>query len=285
MDALLPPQDPGQHRVLLVNDDGIHASGLQLLERLVRAFTDDVWVVAPDEEKSGASHSVSITSPIRVRQLGERCYAVKGTPTDCVLLAYWELLAARPPTVVIAGINHGENLAEDITYSGTAAGAIEAAVLGLRAIALSQVYELGGQPRLDTAEHFGPDILRRLLSCAWQPGTFVNVNFPNAPVAEVTGVRVTTQGRRLPGSFRPIGRSDGRNVPYYWIRLAYDPGDPRPGTDLHAIRDNAISVTPMQVDLTARPLLLDLERLFGGPGNAAPIGASVEQAPETRRRT
>ena len=253
-----------RHRVLLVNDDGIHAGGLQLLEKLARNFTDDVWVVAPDEEKSGASHSVSITNPIRVRQLGERHFAVKGTPTDCVLLAYWELLADRPPTVVISGINHGENLAEDITYSGTAAGAIEGAVLGVRAIAMSQVYELGTQPRLDVAEQYGPEVLRRLLSCEWQPGSFVNVNFPNVAPDQVSGTRVTTQGRRLPGSFRPIGRRDGRNVPYYWIKLAYDPGQPQVGSDLHAIAERAVSVTPMHVDLTASALAPNLRDLFGG---------------------
>ncbi|MCX7178953.1 MAG: 5'/3'-nucleotidase SurE, partial [Proteobacteria bacterium] len=129
---LPPPEQLSQHRILLVNDDGVHSRGIELLEELARLFTDDVWVVAPDDEKSGASHSISLSHPVRVRKLGDKRYAVKGTPTDCVIMAVWEIMADTPPTVVISGINHGENLAEDITYSGTAGPAIEAALLGIR---------------------------------------------------------------------------------------------------------------------------------------------------------
>jgi 5'-nucleotidase len=118
MSRLSPASAPRAHRALLVNDDGIDSVGIKLLEEIVRAFTDDVWVVAPDEEKSGFSHSISMTVPIRMRQLDDRHFAVKGTPTDCVLLAIYELMGDEPPTVIISGINRGANLAEDITYSG-----------------------------------------------------------------------------------------------------------------------------------------------------------------------
>jgi 5'-nucleotidase len=251
MSAFRPPTRIGDHRILIVNDDGIHAPGIALLEEVVRMFCEDVWVVAPDEEKSGASHSLSLTLPVRVRQLDARHFAVKGTPTDCTLLAIWELMKDAKPTAVLSGINRGANLAEDITYSGTAAAAMEAALLGVRAIALSQVFTIGGEPHWDTARQFTRPVLEKLLMCDWKPNSFVNVNFPNIPPEEVRGVRVTEQGWRLPGSFRPERRIDGRNVPYYWLRMTYEVGDVEPASDLQAMNDAMVSVTPMQLDLTA----------------------------------
>jgi len=265
MTYLPPPAQLKDHRVLLVNDDSIHARGIELLEELVRKFTDDVWVVAPDEEKSGAAHSISLAHPVRVRKLGDKRFAVKGTPTDCVLMAVWEIMAEAPPSVVISGINHGENLAEDITYSGTAGPAIEAALLGIRSIAMSQVYpfQRGMPPCFDTARQFGPRVLKQLLSCPWEKGSFVNVNFPAATPEEVAGIRITTQGQRRPGSFTPKPGRDGRNVPYFWIKIAYDIGEPGETTDLAAIRDKAVSVTPLQLDMTARSFAENLKPLFG----------------------
>ena len=251
MSALNPPPRIADHRVLLVNDDGIHAPGLHLLEQVVRGICDDVWVVAPDEEKSGASHSLSLTVPVRVRRLDDRHFAVKGTPTDCTLLAIWELMQDARPTVVLSGINRGANLAEDVTYSGTAAAAMEGALLGVRAIALSQVFTLGGEPHWDTARRFARPVLERLLMCDWEPNSFVNVNFPDVPPEAVAGIRVTEQGWRLPGSFRPERRIDGRAVPYYWLRMNYQVGDVGPASDLQAMADRMVSVTPMQLDLTA----------------------------------
>lgn len=249
MSELQPPdRDP---TILIVNDDGVDSVGIKLLEQMARAFTDDVWVVAPDEEKSGFSHSISMTVPIRVRKIDERHFAVKGTPTDCALLAIYEFMGGQKPTVLLSGVNRGANLAEDITYSGTAAAAMEGALLGVRSIALSQVFTIGGEVRWDTAKTFAPAILSRLLACDWEPGSFVNVNFPDCPPEAVTGTRVTTQGRRLPGSFRPVRRIDERNFPYYWIKLAYEVGSLEEGVDLRAIADNAVSVTPMHLDLTA----------------------------------
>src|SRR5579883_930143 len=219
MSELAPPPRLSQHRILIVNDDGIDGTGLKMLEELARAFTDEVWVVAPDEEKSGFSHSISMTVPIRARKLDDRHYAVKGTPTDCALL-------------------------------------------GVRSIALSQVFTIGGPVHWATARRFAPAILERLLTCDWEPGSFVNVNFPDAPPEAVTGIRVTTQGRRLPGSFRPVRRVDERNFPYYWIKLAYETGSLEAGTDLLAIAENAVSVTPMQLDLTSNTFRHYLDRTF-----------------------
>ncbi len=255
----------GDLRVLIVNDDGVEARGIKLLEEMAREFTDDVWVVAPDEEKSGFSHSISMTVPIRVRKIDERHYAVKGTPTDCALLAIYEFMGDRPPTVLLSGINRGANLAEDITYSGTAAAAMEVALLGIRSIALSQVFAFGGDVHWETARRLAPSILARLLACDWEPGTFVNVNFPDAPPERVTGTRVTAQGRRLPGSFRPVRRVDEREFPYYWIKLTYKIGELEDGTDLRAIADNKVSVTPMHLDFTANEFRHYLAREFAEP--------------------
>jgi len=266
MALLSAPAQLKDHRILLVNDDGIHAKGIELLEELVRQFTDDVWIVGPDEQRSGASHSVSLSLPVRVRKLGDKRFAVKGTPTDCVLMAAWEIMAETPPSVVISGINHGENLAEDITYSGTTGPAIEAALLGIRSISMSQVYpfHLGLPPCFDTARQFAPQVLEQLLSCPWEKGSFVNVNFPGVAPEEVAGVRITTQGQRLPGSFRPMPGRDGSGAAYYWVKIAYDIGDPHMSTDLAAIRDKAVSVTPLQLDMTAHSFAQNLKPLFGG---------------------
>jgi 5'-nucleotidase len=264
MPDFTPPKKPGDHRVLIVNDDGVEAHGIKLLEEIAREFTNDVWVVAPDEEKSGFSHSISMTVPIRVRKIDDHHFAVKGTPTDCALLAIYEFMGARAPTVLLSGINRGANLAEDITYSGTAAAAMEGALLGIRSIALSQVFALGGKVHWATARRFAPPVLERLLSCDWEPGTFVNVNFPDAPHENAGPVRVTTQGRRLPGSFRPVRRVDEREFPYYWIKMTYKTGALEVGTDLRAIADNEVSVTPMHLDLTSSAFHRYLNHAFEG---------------------
>jgi 5'-nucleotidase len=262
MSELSPPASASAHRVLLVNDDGIDAQGLTILEEQVRRFTDDVWVIAPDEEKSGFSHSISMTIPIRVRKIDERHFAIKGTPTDCALLAIYDLMGGLKPTVLISGINRGANLAEDVTYSGTAAAAMEGALLGIRSIAMSQVFTIGGPVHWDTAQRYTVPVLEMLLTCDWEPGSFVSVNFPDAPPDQVSGVQVTTQGRRLPGSFLPVRRVDERAFPYYWIKLAYQTGTTVPGTDLHAIAENAVSITPMQLDLTSNSFRHYLDRMI-----------------------
>ena len=262
MSHLSAPARLSDHRILLVNDDGIHSPGLELLEEIVRGFTDDVWVVAPDEERSGASHSLSLTVPIRLRRIDDRHFAIKGTPTDCTVLAVWELMKDLRPTALLSGINRGANLADDITYSGTAAAAIEGTLLGIRSVALSQVFTPGGEPNWDTARRFGRPALERLLTCDWPPGSFVNVNFPNAAPDEVSGMRVTTQGQRLPGSYRPMKRIDGRNVPYYWIKASHCVGDVEAETDLAAVADKAVSITPLQLDMTAHSFKHYLSREF-----------------------
>lgn len=238
-------------RFLLTNDDGIDAPGIKLLEEIARDISDDVWVIAPDHEKSGAGHSISIHTPIRLRQHAKKRWAVIGTPTDCVLMAYYEIMRDCRPTIVLSGINNGANLAEDVSYSGTIAAAMEGTLLGIRSISLSVVRALDGQANWETARHHGPDLLRRLIAMTdWPRNSFINVNFPDTAPDGVAGVRITSQGQRPPGAFSIDARVDARHVPYYWVKLSYPEGEKHPETDLHAIHEQAISVTPIQLDFT-----------------------------------
>jgi len=248
------------HRVLIVNDDGIHAPGIQLLEKVVREHCEDVWVVAPDEEKSGASHSISMHMPIRQRQLDARHIAIKGSPTDCVLMALQQVMP-EPPTLVLAGINRGGNLADEIHYSGTIAVAMEAALLGIPAIALSQVFPRGADVPWDTAERYAVPLIEQILRRGIASGSFVNINFPPVNADAVSGVQLAAMGRRPPGAFKTEGRVDNRQVPYYWVHLEPDRGGEEEGTDLRAMSDNAVSVTPLQVDMTDRAMLASLAEL------------------------
>lgn len=245
---------PDQPRVLIVNDDGIGAPGIALLEEIMRQITDDIWVVAPDDDRSGAGHSTTLSYPIRVRQIDDRHFAVKGSPTDCALLGVHDILD-RKPDILLSGINRGPNLADDLTRSGTACAAIEGASMGIPAVALSLVWKRNEPVHWDTARRYAPQVLRKLLAMDWQRGTFVNVNFPHCPVQDVTGIAATRLGLRPPGSFQPVRRVDERGVPYYWLRINFGPGGEVAGSDLAAVAENKVSVTPVQLDLTAHGLV------------------------------
>ncbi len=191
-------------RILLTNDDGIDAPGLHALRQIAGELSDDVWVVAPETNQSGASHSLSLHEPLRMRQVDERAFAVRGTPTDSVIMGVRHLLKDKLPNLVLSGVNRGANMAEDVTYSGTIAGAFEGTILGIRSMALSQAYgfELAKGLRWETAIAHGPGLIRKLLAMEWAPSSVMNINFPDRDPAEVVGVSVTTQGRRDPGLAR-----------------------------------------------------------------------------------
>lgn len=248
-------------RILISNDDGIMAPGLAALERIAHALSDDVWVVAPETDQSGFAHSLTLSEPLRARRLDERRFAVRGTPTDCVIMGVRHLLPSMPD-LVLSGVNAGTNMADDVTYSGTVACAIEATLIGVPAVALSQNYDDATRPiPFDVAESHGADIVDRLVRKGIPHGTFFNVNFPDCPADRVAGVAITRQGTFDHG----IGieeRMDFRHRPYYW--LTYGRGDVEtvPGTDAHAIRNHQISVTPLCLDLTDQAGLSRLEGLF-----------------------
>lgn len=252
-------------RILLTNDDGIHAPGLAALVRIAESLTDDVWVVAPEKEQSGASRALTLAEPIRVRQYGPRRFSTTGTPTDCVMLGINDLLADGRPDLVLSGVNRGANLAEDVTMSGTVAGAIEAMALGTPGIALSQV---GGYDPDDEffepAEHFAPGIIRRLMEVGWPADVVMNVNFPNRPVEEIDEVEVTRQGFRDAHVRHAEKRKDLRGQFYYWVGFRPEESKPAAGTDLAAANAGRISVTPLHIDLTHLATVHDLKQVLGG---------------------
>lgn len=251
-------------RILLTNDDGIHAPGLAVLERIAGALSEDVWIVAPSEEQSGTSRSLTITKPVRVRRFDERRFAVSGTPTDAVMMALAQLVDPWPD-LILSGVNRGANLAEDVSYSGTVAAAMEGAFAGIRSVALSQLYAEAGPGEnvsFAAAEKWGGRVLQSLLAAEWAPRTVINVNFPPVAPEEVKGIQVCRQGLRDHGRLRLDHRTDPRGFDYYWLALQRLPHDPDPGTDLAAVLQGQISVTPLHLDLTHEASLSRLREML-----------------------
>ena len=240
-------------RILLTNDDGVNASGLKLLERIAARFSDDVWVVAPTEEQSGAGHSLTLTRPIRLRSLGERRFCVTGTPTDSVMMAIAHILKDAKPDLILSGVNRGANLGEDVTYSGTCSAAMEGALAGIPSIALSQGYAregMGDTVPFAAAEAWAERVLAALLARPMPPRTLVNVNFPALAPEAVKGIRVCRQGFRDYGRLRIVQRTDPRGYDYFWFALGPAVQTPGHETDLETVADGYVAVTPLHLDLT-----------------------------------
>jgi 5'-nucleotidase len=231
-------------RILLTNDDGIHSDGLQALEHTLREV-GDVYVVAPASEMSGASHSLTLSRPLRIRQIDERHWTVDGTPTDCVTLALHKILNEDElPHLCVSGINHGGNLGDDATYSGTVAGALEATILGVPGIAISLVAR--DHFNFSESARFALLAVRKILAEGLPEGTLLNVNVPQG---EIKGVKVTRQGVK---NARPVitEHIDPRGKPYFWIGEQYFRSNAEDGTDYRAIEEGHISVTPLKSDMT-----------------------------------
>lgn len=253
-------------RILLTNDDGIHAPGLEVLERIARAFSDDIWIVAPAEEQSGAGHSLTLNRPVRLRQFDKRRFAVSGTPTDAVMMALRKVLPGKPD-LLLSGVNRGANLGDDVTYSGTVSAAIEGALAGIRSIALSQVYEkegMGDSVPFAAAEGWGARAIAPLMGAPFAPRSLVNINFPALPAADVRGIRVVRQGFHDYARGSVVEGTDPRGYQYFWFGLHGIEHTPGHATDLEAIQDGYVSVTPLQLDLTHDASLADLAGRFGG---------------------
>ncbi|MDE3060262.1 MAG: 5'/3'-nucleotidase SurE [Pseudomonadota bacterium] len=263
-------------RILVSNDDGIHAPGLKVLERIAKTLSDDVWVVAPEMEQSGAAHSLTLSLPVRVRKVSAKRYAVSGTPTDCVLLGLSEIIPnslphrgrvrvgadsaeksspppSLPPTgggvnLVLSGVNNGSNVGDDVTYSGTVAAAMEGTILDVPSIALSQI---GDRDRMHwaTAEQHAPALIKKLIAIGWPRDTLININFPDCAADKVKGVRVCPQGKRLVGvSF--LERLDPRGRPYFWIGGDREDKAAKPDVDIDLLAKGYITVTPLCLNLT-----------------------------------
>jgi 5'-nucleotidase len=237
-------------RILLVNDDGIDAEGIKVSHEIASQFADEVWTVAPQSDQSGMSHALSLQLPIRVIPYAERLFAVVGTPSDCIVMAVRLIMKGKLPDLVISGVNRGANLADDIAYSGTVSGAMTAILCGIPAVALSQAYRKNADTPWDTARTYGTDLLGRLLSGPLPPDLCLNVNFPAIQPDEVTGIRATRQGRRSIRAIDIDARDDLRGKPYYWLNFDRAGGQQDADSDIQALREKAVSVTPLRPDRT-----------------------------------
>ncbi|MEX0319150.1 MAG: 5'/3'-nucleotidase SurE [Ruegeria sp.] len=258
-------------RILLTNDDGISAPGLTVLEGIAAELAGpdgEVWIVAPAFEQSGVGHCISYTHPMMIAEMGERRFAAEGSPADCVLAGLHDVMKDNPPDLVLSGVNRGNNSAENALYSGTLGGALEAALQGLPAIALSQYFgprNLGLENTFETSQRHGAEVVRRILDATPAEDKdyrlFYNVNFPPVPADEVLGTRVVPQGFRRDTHFgvEPHSSPSGRR--FLWIKGGYQHNPTAPGTDAAVNLEGYISVTPMRADLTAHDALAALKAI------------------------
>ena len=249
-------------RILIANDDSINAPGIEVLERIAQTFTDDVWVVAPEIEHSGAGHSLTLGRPLHIRHVSGQRYAVDGTPTDCMQLALKRLLKNKKPDLMLSGVNYGGNLGEDVTYSGTIAAAMEATLLGVPSIALSQMVKSNQPVKWETAEQWAPGIIKKLLDIGWEKKVLMNLNFPNVMPDSVQGIAVVPQGIRHDNG-EITKWVDPRGEEFYWIASGTR-GEQTDieGTDLVKITEDFITLTPLHIDFTHYKTLDSLQKAF-----------------------
>lgn len=237
-------------RILCSNDDGIHAPGMAVLEKIAHRLSDDVWTIAPLVEQSGVARALTLHQPIRVHQFDEKRFAVAGTPSDAVMLGVTKIMQDKKPDLVLSGVNNGQNVAEDLTYSGTIAAALKGMTLGISSIALSLSRFDRAKVRWETAEKHAPELLKKLLAQGWPEDVIININFPDVEPDQVGPIEITTQGKRDVMSLYSEERTDLRGQKYHWFGFHGKQSNPPEGTDLRAIYEGRISVTPVQLKLT-----------------------------------
>ena len=254
-------------RILITNDDGFHAKGISVLKKIALELTDDVWVCAPETEQSASSRSVSLHNPVRIKQYSKKSFSVSGTPTDSVIIALSEILNENKPDLLLSGVNRGQNLAEDVSFSGTIAAAFQGMQMGIPSIALSLARGFQGETSLpwDTAEMHGSKLISDLYNHGWNSHSILSINFPDVAAKSVKGIKITSQGSR---DFQMSGvrkRSHPRGGDYYWLTYGAGRSDPPEGTDLRAIYDGYISITPLHTNLTSTSELKMLLKEFSSP--------------------
>ncbi|MEH6546333.1 MAG: 5'/3'-nucleotidase SurE [Sneathiella sp.] len=249
-------------RILLSNDDGFDAPGMETLRRIAEALSDDIYVVAPAKEQSGASRSLTLHDPLRINKFSDREYSVEGTPTDCVMMAMNYLFKDKQPDLVLSGVNRGGNLGEDVLYSGTVAAASEGTLLGVRSVAISQCILDSDVIHWDTAGEMAPEIIRKLLETPWGDDVLMNINFPAVAKEDVSAIKVTSQGKRDLSNLTIDDRVDARGRDYFWLGYRPSFGDPQVGTDLRAVISQEVSVTPLKLNLTEQKLAARLSKVF-----------------------
>jgi 5'-nucleotidase len=257
--------------ILVTNDDGVFSPGIQVLAKRLKAL-DDVVIVAPDRERSATGHSMTLHRPLLIEQIKDGVYSVNGTPTDCVNIAVKGLLK-ETPKLVVSGINKGPNLGDDVTYSGTVAGAIEALILNVPSFAIS--LSARENFRFADAAEVALQVARTVLEKGLPKGTLLNVNVPNLPVPELNGTAITRLGKRVYHQMT-VERIDPRGKKYYWIGGGEPEWEHDPGTDFDAIDKGMVSITPLHLDMTdyeAFDFLKPVEKLSYGP-----VPAHIEDA-------
>ncbi len=242
--------------ILVTNDDGVRSEGIDALCEVLKEL-GTVYVVAPDRERSAASHSLTLTHPLRVEKLAPRVYSVDGTPTDCVNLGVNGILRGKKIELIVSGINKGANLGDDITYSGTVSAAIEGTLLGIPSIAVSLVTR--NRFRFDAAADVALSVTRRVMEQGLPEDTLLNVNVPNVAKKEIRGIRLTRQGKRVYDDLI-VEKRDPRGRKYYWIGGDHLRSEDVPGSDLEAVEQNFVSITPIHLDLTNYAALRTLRK-------------------------
>ncbi|MDR1361834.1 MAG: 5'/3'-nucleotidase SurE [Holosporaceae bacterium] len=233
-------------RILISNDDSINADGIKALERIANSITPDVWVVAPEVGQSGKGFSVTFNTPLRVKQLSPRKFSVTGTPADCVLMGIGEILGDKKPDLVLSGINHGSNIADFIGISGTVGAAFAAASQDIKAIAISQDCKNPNDLRkFPLADYFLPSIIKKLMNFKWPRSVCMNINFPEAQMGDICGIRVAKQGR-LEHTWNVHKKLDPTDDPYYWLHSSYDEKNLEDGSDAKILAEKKyITVTAL----------------------------------------
>jgi 5'-nucleotidase len=257
------PEKISDARILISNDDSIHSEGIKVLEEVARKLTPHVWVVAPENQQSAAGHSLTIHMPLRIKRYDENHISVYGTPTDSVLVGVQMVMKKFQPDIVLSGINHGQNTADDVTYSGTIAAAIEATLMGVPAIAFSQDFdEHGGKPQWDIARAYLPKILKAFEGKEWENNVLMSVNFPTPKVGVTPEIRVRPQGHYSMEDQAMIEEIDPRGRPYYWVGAPPKRDELDQATDVGSMKAGHVTITPLSLNLTHRPTLQTLEKIF-----------------------
>ncbi len=263
--ANMPKAQSHALRILVTNDDGINAEGLKVLEKIALEISDDVWVVAPEVEQSGAAHSLTLHLPVRVRKIEAKRFAVGGTPTDCVLLALKQIIPQvrgknTSVDLILSGINHGSNVGDDVTYSGTIAAAMEGTILNVPSIALS-LYTGDSEPCWQSAQKHAADIIKKLFAAGWEKNTLINLNFPGCANNKVKGIKVCPQGKRIM-NINLSERTDPKGRPYYWLGGERDNTPEKSDVDIDFLQKGYITITPVCMDLTDYKSMEKISRIF-----------------------
>jgi len=242
--------EPVVNRVLLTNDDGIDAPGLAVLEQVAAALAREVWIVAPEHDQSGTSHSISLHEPLRISDRGPRRFGVSGTPGDCVVMAVRHVMRDDPPDLVLSGINRGGNLGLETVFSGTVGAAMTGMLLGIRSIALSQVFSDRLAVKWETSRAMAPAVIRQLLAVGWNADACLNVNFPDVHADAVGPLTVSRQGVGLVKAIDVQPHVDPRGIPYHWLQFSRGPRPDIDDAEAMVVARGAISVTPLRFERT-----------------------------------